>query len=478
MYIFVTYGIPGWRGVQERGLSIAQEFPKNKVLFWNGYDSEFIKKRGFRVKTINTSLTDPAKIKFPKKTKALIFADLPTNELFNFSLFWTAKQKRIPVVVIDQIYRRGQTKEGVYNFFSKIADLMLLNGLTLFKKEESENIKIIPPLANYQKKISRDKIRKKLAKEYQLNYEKPWIFVAGYYPPLIEITQKALTKNILNNSQFIITKNNLKKYHKKNGILFIPYLPNKQYLRWIEAADLLISKLGYLQITEAIALRTPTILTGEGGLVLKIGILDQKLRKNLIYAENWQKLREKLQFFILKNREQLKIWRKKLKNLHDGKLGGAKIAANYIKNIRVCQKIKEEKTLLIASGHDLKMIKKIKPNRFGLYPLFLITPFSVPGPDLSPIKRLPPEITDLALKNFYWIDNREILPYDFKEILLFSPRKYDGLLNILPWYSVWLKNLLNLLKSADRILLTPYSQKILANIIKPFSKKIIILKKP
>jgi UDP-N-acetylglucosamine:LPS N-acetylglucosamine transferase len=476
MYIFVTYGIPGWRGVQERGLAIAQEFPKNEVLFLNGYDSEFIKKRGFRVKTINTSLTNPAKIQFPANTKALVFADLPTNELFNFSLFLAAKKRGLPVIVIDQIYRRGQTKEGVYNFFSQIADLMLLNGLTLFKKEESKNIKIIPPLADYRKEIPKEELRKKLSKIYQLDDNKLWVFVAGYYPPLIKMTQKALNKNLLDNAQFIITKNNLKKHCKKNGVLFVPYLPNKEYLKWIEAVDLFISKLGYLQITEAIALRTPTILTGEGGLVLKLKILDQKLRKCLIYAETWQDLKEKLEHFILKDRNELKRWREKLKNLHDGKLGGAKIAANYIKAIKNSRKIKNKKTLLIASSNDLKIIKKGFLNRFGLYSLFLITPLSMPGPELSPIKRLPLKITNLALKKFYWPNHREILPHDFKEIILFSPRKYDGLLDILPWYSVWLENLLNFLKSADKILLTPTTQKLLENFLKPFSKKIIILK--
>ena len=39
MYIFVTYGVRGWRGVQERGIEIAKNFRKNEVLFWNGYDS-------------------------------------------------------------------------------------------------------------------------------------------------------------------------------------------------------------------------------------------------------------------------------------------------------------------------------------------------------------------------------------------------------------------------------------------------------
>ena len=59
MYIFVTYGTKGWRGVQERGLAIANYFKKDEVLFLNGYDSEFIKKRGFKCKTIDLAWRIP-----------------------------------------------------------------------------------------------------------------------------------------------------------------------------------------------------------------------------------------------------------------------------------------------------------------------------------------------------------------------------------------------------------------------------------
>ena len=103
MYIFITYGVPGWRGVQERGIALAKNFKKNEVLFWNGYDSNFIKKFGFACKTFNPSLIDPRKIKFPPKTKAVVFADLPSNELFIFSVFCAANQRNIPIIIFDQI---------------------------------------------------------------------------------------------------------------------------------------------------------------------------------------------------------------------------------------------------------------------------------------------------------------------------------------------------------------------------------------
>ncbi|MFQ6083631.1 MAG: hypothetical protein ACE5WD_09740, partial [Candidatus Aminicenantia bacterium] len=342
MYIFVTYGLKGWRGVQERGLAIAKNFKKKGVLFLNGYDSNFIKKEGFSCETIDLSLTDPQKIKFPKKTKAIIFADLPTNELFNLSLFLAAKEKGIPTIVFDQIYKRGQLKEGVYKNLAEYADLLILNGLKFMKGEEGERVKIIPPLPDYK---IQPKIREKISLKYNLDPKKFWIFISGYYKPVFEMTKRALP---------LISKNKKDFY-----LILLPYLPQRKFLEFLDASDIFTSKFGYLQILEALALRTPVIVGGEAGYVLRMEILDKKIQEVIKYAKDFRELAKILNSFLENKKERRKIINKMAK-LHNLSFGGAKIAAGYIKKIKRKKTKKPfKKKILVLVNEEIKKAEKL-----------------------------------------------------------------------------------------------------------------------
>lgn len=483
MYIIVTYGTQGWRGVQERGIAIANELGKNRVLFWNGYDSEFIRSKGFKVKTVNTSLIDPDDIKIPKNTKAVIFADLPTNELFNFSLFFAAKEKNIPIVIFDQIYRRGQTKEMVYQTFAQNSDLLLLNGLDLFKEEEKDNFKIIPPLAPYKKEIDKSFLRRKLAYRYNINEDKKWLFIAGYYQPVFEMVQKVMSDNeLLQQCHFIISsaplenKAEKKKKSSDNNPIYLPYISQQQHLRWMNACDIFISKFGYLQLIEAIALKTPIIIAGKAGLVLTKDILDKRLQKAIYYANDHKELKKYI--IRLLQRPYLTKWSNLANKLHrSNQFNGAKIAAKYIIELKKKVKnAKQIKTLVVALVNETSLLKKVLEKEKYCYPIIIAAPISQPVSSVSPVKRMPEQINNITIRDILEAQTTEILPHDFKEVVILSPRKYDGLVNIMPWYSIWLKNLKHLFKKADKIFITETANNLLQNFIKPFITKTVQIK--
>jgi glycosyltransferase involved in cell wall biosynthesis len=469
MYIFITYGVPGWRGVQERGVALAKNFKENEVLFWNGYDSNFIKKFGFACKTFNPSLIDPRKIKFPPKTKAVVFADLPSNELFIFSVFCAAIQRNIPIVIFDQIYRRNQLKEGVYKNFAENSDLLILNGLNFFKKEETKKIKIIPPLATYKSRIG---IKKTLASKYNLNSNDIWIFVSGYFKPVTKMVKSAyyMISKKINKFSLIVCGLPIKKSVKIGNRLFLPYLPQKEYLEFLDASDIFICKFGYLQILEALALSKVVIVAGEGGYVLKMNILDKKLQEVIKYAENPNDLAQKI-LPLIENVKKLKKIKNKISELHNGSFGGAEIAATYIKEVKPTKKRKIEKKILIVTNDELKKAEKLIKKESYLYVLGLITPISQPGPELHPIKRADKKILSKKIEELV-PNSKEILSHSFKQIYIFSQRKYDGLVDIIPWYNSWIENINILLRTADKILVSPAIENFLYNLLLPFKNKV------
>jgi glycosyltransferase involved in cell wall biosynthesis len=476
MYIFVTYGIPGWRGVQERGLAVASRFKKSEVIFWNIYDSSFIKKAGFKCKTFNPSLTNPSSIKFPPKTRAVIFADLPSNELFTLSVFIAALKKNINIIICDQIYRRGQTNEGVYKNFAAYADLLLLNGLEYFKSEETKKIKIIPPLPPYKiESKKRVTLKKILSKKYGLNQNAAWVFTAAYYKPVLEMTNQALLimKNENLNIETIFVGADVKKPKKRKKILLLPYLSQADYLKLLEASDFFIGKFGYLQILEAIALGKPVIVAGGGGYVLKMDILDKNLKGIIKYAGNPKILSEILKSLI-KNKKEADFLKKKILKLHNGKFGGATLIANYIKNIKKRKKsiLKEKKNLLVVVNDEIKKIKNFIKKQSAIYTLGIIAPVSPNG--FNPIKR--PDLKFLKEKvEVFEIPQKEILPHTFKEIYFLSNRKYDGFVDIIPWYNIWIEHLTGLFQKAQTIFITPMAEQLLFNLLQPFLKKMKLI---
>lgn len=469
VYVFVTYGEPGWRGVQVRGLRIAKYFDKKDVLFFNGIDSGFIRKHGYRCKTIDLSLVQPSKIKFPKETKAVIFADLPTNELYNFSLFVAAKERGIPVVIFDNLYRRGQTQEGVYRKLLEYCDLMVLNGLGFMKSEENEKIRVVGPRT--PEKIKKGE-RKRLCENYGIDPEKPIVFVAGYHPDVLRKAKKIndlLSKSI----DYSMVISGTKKLQRKGNLLMLPYVSDEEYFKWLGSCDVFICKFGYLQILEALVLGKPVVVTSEVGYVLRMEILDKRIQEVIKYFEKVDESLIEYLKRLLSGKEREKLVKKILKLSSPGR--EEKDVIEEIKKLKFSFPRKIKKKLIILVNSEVKKYEKMMEKEF-LFPVILILPTSK-GKEISAIKRPDERVLDLSLSSLNIGGANEILPHSFKLLYLFSRRKYDGFVDIIPFYSEWVKGLFDILKKADEILVTQQSKKLLKNLLLQLkNKKIITLK--
>ena len=204
-------------------------------------------------------------------------------------------------------------------------------------------------------------------------------------------------------------------------------------------------------------------------------ILDKKLQEVIKYAKNEKELSSYI-FNFLRNEKERRVILNKISKLHNGKMNGAKIAADYIKKLKKAKTKKIfKKKILVLVNNEIKKAEKLIKNQDYLYVLGIIASVSKPGPKLYPVKRPNETLLDSKIKGLI-LKQPEILSHTFKEIYLLSPRKYDGLINILPWYNAWIGNLTSLFKFADKILISPQAKYLLANLLKPFLNKTKIIK--
>ena len=475
-YLFFTYGARGLRGIQIRAIRVAKYFKKEEVIFWNGNDNgDLIKRSGFAVKNVSLSLIELDKIQIPDSVEVVIFADIPTNEFFQFSLFIKAKKEGKKIVIFDQIYRRGQTNEFVYKKLAEESDVFFLNGLSFLKSEEKGNFKVIPPLIESD---IPENPKQYLAQKYNIPEDKPWIFGIGYHEKvrkkLEQLGKKLYEKGV--DFHLIYTNGPNYKMESSSYITRLPYLINGDFFAFIKASEMTLIKFGFLQLTEIITLETHPIILGEGGYILqKKNVMDNKIWDAVYYSE---KIDENLQNHIMKFLSD-KNYRKKyidiLKTLHNGETKGGRIAADYIKNLRKNRSaLNKEKNLVIFINDEfMKFENFIKKNCGNLYPIVFICS----SPD-KPFTRKKIDESLLSLPiNSLILKSEEIIPHSFKEVYIFARRKYDSFLDIIPWYELWIKRLILLLQEANTIYLTEKGRSMLKSFLLPYKDKIKILEK-
>lgn len=475
-YLFITYGAQGWRGVQVRAMRIAQYLPRAEVLFWNCYDSEFIKNAGYYVETKSPGITLPSQITFPDGLETVIFSDLPTNEFFNYAVYNEAIKNNLKIVICEQIYRRGQMKETVYKKFAENSDLFLLNALSFFKSEESENIKVVPP----QVELSFDQnVREKMCEKYGLDSKAVIIYGVGYHEKILEkireIHKQLSEKNL--NFYIVVTGSKDSTAVQKDGrLVILPFDIGDDFFKLLYSSDLVLTKFGFLQILEALALQKPTIVLGAGGFTLKTAekvdqILQETIRFDLEITNDTVSYIEK---FI--RDEQFRIEMKgKVTKLHDGQLFGGKKAAEEISNLTnkpALTKKQYKKKLAVLVNNEIKEKESWLKQNQDILPLCFITGMPTEN---SSNKRIPEELLRTTLKdlNLHWPE--EILPHSFKAIYLFSERRLDGFADIYPWYETWVAEIEGFVKLADEIYLTNQGKEILSPVLDYCQSKIKIL---
>ena len=483
MYIFITYAREGMKGVQVRGLRVAKHMPKKEVMFINGGNSEWIEKAGYKYENHNfNKFNVPSKIKFPNNTKCIIFCDLPTNRAFQISIFIAANEKKIPCVVLDNIYREKQDMDAVYQNIKNYSDSLILNGLNFFDKNKSKKTSIVPPLIDdslilgknkkYAKKIILEKLKEK-------DNSQKIIFGIGYndsiYKEIIKISDYFKKKK--HKTTFIIVSKT-KKIKKKGCIIEIPSLNGDEVSLFIKASDLIICKAGYLQIVESLAMEVPVVAIGEVSLISKnkkiekgkgtSGFNKDWLDKKIIDATVLAKvvsidLCKKIEKILFSAETRRKII-KKIKLLHNGNLNGAEITANLIKKTKF--KPKNFPKILILSLDKKQETEKVKE-------LLKEYPFALP------IYVSIPFFTNVFNRNLHEYDptpKKEALHYNPSLIFSFDYDSLHSFSKILPWYQNLFDIIENFVKNSDKcIVVGKETYNYLEETIKKYKKKIKII---
>ena len=461
-YLFITYGEPGWRGVQIRALRMANYLPREEVLFWNMYDSSIITEWNFDVETKNAGLTDPLSITFPKGIEVVIFSDLPSNELFEYAVYRAAIREKKKIVICEQLYRRGQMKESAFAAYVRQSDLFLVNALSSFRDEETETVKIIPPQIEID--IS-DNATTIIRKKYNIPDDMPILFGSGYHEGIFNKILDLREKLIAENVRFftIISGHDaIQKSTNKDNLLILPYTVGDEYFQLLKAADVVVVKFGFLQILESLALHKPTIILGEAGAVLQQeGVLDQTITDSVLLDNNLSQDTITHIGHLLSDLNFRKEEIKKLTAIHDGSIYGARKGAKYIVDLTYRLPKKTEtisKKCVIFFNDELIAHSDWLHANTDIYPLSFI--MTVPT-ELQSMKRFPEGLLDTTLSKLQMDRQGAIIQDSFSEIMLFSKRKAHGFTQLSSWFDTWLKHIVDIITVADEIYVTDKGKKMI-----------------
>lgn len=450
-YLFITYGEPGWRGVQMRLMRVAKYFENGEVLFWNIYDSEFIKSWGFDVETKPASLVHPRDIKFPPDIEVVVFADIPSNELFEYCIYRAALLQNKKIVICEQIYRKGQMANGILKHFADNADLVIANSISAFSGEESKKVALVPP--QIELSLSPED-KKKVYQQYGMPEDSLMIFGTGYhknvYDKIVELSGK-LSKNN-HNFYTVLTSPEVQKIQKIDHLILVPQVTGDDYFRLLYAADIALVKFGFLQILEALALHKPTIVLGEAGQVLQNPKAIDPLLKKALYIT--QDLDEAVYSYVERLISDDAFRRKKvsdLAKLHDGSLFGARLAADKIRKLltkNATKKLKVSKKIAILVNDEITEKSVWLQNNSNILPICVIVPMPTSS---AVIKRIPNETFGLSVKDLQVDQSDEVLPHSYRNVHIFSRRKFDGFVDAFDWFENWIESMESYFEQADEI---------------------------
>jgi hypothetical protein len=437
MYLIVTYGEEGMRGVQIRGIRTALSFPKEEVLFINEGYSDRIRDEGYEV--IDYTLRQFVPVEVVKKEilekykiHKVIFADLPTNLPVQTSILLAAFESKIPTIVLENLYTPRQLEERAYTSVLQIADRMIMNCLSSYNDVESVNpkIKVLPPLIPPPDETVVNEFKKKLA----LSEDEFVILLLTYNKFTQEAIEKLVADPALTSKvRFIITSPDHQEVSGTNPT-YIPLLTYKDISSLISLSDLVIGKMGYLQFLEVLALGKPFVSAGTH-TGYRNWWLDEKLQDLTYHFDDGESLTRFIKNYIDNKDDQKKVL-DDIHALHNGDLYDTVKARTLIDETKhIGMPLTKSLVLFFEKGESdeekKQFMQVMKEEQFPLPLVFSVDTFTS---DLS-----------LDVKR----DNR-ILATDFYLTMQASSHSSHFLSQIYPWYYE-LNMLENLIKAADRV---------------------------
>lgn len=456
-YIIVTYAREQMRGVQVRGIRIAQGLPKNEVLFLNSGDDSWLTKFGYKVKNVNLYQFFPGKSNLlPETTKCLIFPDLPTNHPGQLSILLESIRKKIPAVVVDNIYSAIQLKEPVYENTIKICDKMILLGLSYLKnKVSNEKITIVPPLLT-KPKLTPDEARNKILKKFNFPADKKIVLGISYNEYALSVIHKLA--DTYKDVEFILLGG---QTPPKQNLRFDSIASASEISNYILGSDLILCKMGYQQMIETWALGKLLITIGkERGL--RKWWLDEKMREIAFDFKEFNRELELLFHKILFDEKYRGGLLEKVKFLHDGSFNGIETIAGEIKRTKFSAKKIEKILLLAIVDENTDKIRKIISSHPFILPILISFPFATK-------KAFRNIETAYKISDFEATGEENMIRSDFNLIAGLSPHSAHGLLKILPWYDDLANNFLKMANDAENVIVVGektklYFQEIIKNI--------------
>lgn len=439
MIAIVSYAYPGMRGVVTRGVRIASQLTK-KVIFIHAGETSMLKKAGFDLISVDfNQLVSPSELKLPRSIDRVVFCDMPTNFAFQLSVFLWAKQKKIPVIIVENMYRRNQLEEKVFKNFIGHTDAMFLNGPRIFKMTK-KNIRIVSPL-DPPRLTRREK--EGLRQKYGIRKDHRIILCMGYNKEAVSIIERTAEKLRQLPLTFVVVGIQ-KSRHLRSGTILLPFLNEKDYLSLLSISDCLIGKRGYLQIIEALILGVPVLTVGSFRGFLDDWI-DPKIRKAVPYFPHYCNAIPKLIRSILFDKKTYKKIKQSMSPFIDPTRGGSYALAKLIEKVRhrPCKPIKKL-AVTLSFPNNLSKLKALLRVEKEILPIIISTPYL----DLPTGKYLPftmPDPNDLVWKN-------DILKSSFCLHFSFSTHDSHGLAQILPWHTTQIDLLKSLLHNANKII--------------------------
>ena len=376
MYTFVTYSFAGMRGVQARGVRIAEYLTDKDVVFLNSGDAEWLTQAGYRViDTPFDRVSRLSSVRFPRGTEVAVFTDIPTNRPYQALLFLAAKKQGIPSVVIENIYHRNQHEEMVYRSVMEYADMFLWNGLSCLWDKKLPRVRLIPPLIKKPSQTAQQ-ARKSIFMEYGIPENHRLLLASGYKDDVREIIDclfQALAGQQDNLTCIVIAASQKRERHGK--VIYTPVLQEEPIRHLLLASDLLVCKKGYLQILEAFCLGTPVVCIGKHEGFYNSWI-DPQILEVLPYFPSFStELVEKVKTLLVSS-PQRESWIAQVRALHNGTFDGAREAAEQIKKVRHHPLRKKTKVLVCLNRkEEVEAAQKIIRKERHLLPLFISVPY-------------------------------------------------------------------------------------------------------
>ena len=444
MYVIVTYARSDMKGVQARGIRVADRLGRENVVFYDSGDHSWLEKEGFKYREFNfNSFESSENIDFPQNTKAVIFADLPSNRPLQTSILLSARSKHLPVVVLENLYRKNQYQEGVYRNTIDFCDLMIFNGLDyLWPEKKIERVAFVPPLIpekkdfSTSKKIVEEKIGSKLPENILVS--------VGYNEKVMDIVKKIASQYKDRKDIVFLAVGALEEGREsqiEGNIIYLPKQDEEEMGEFLSIAKIVFAKPGFLQVQETLAYNLPLFTLGKD-TGFQHSWIDKKTLEVITHFDEFSQDITRRVDEVINPGRGLEELAHKLKGIHSGELDGAgKIAQIIMQGVEVAKKkVKASVLLCLDKKEERKVAKRIIEDNPFILPIFISAKFFTGEEDGN-------------LEKFRVENKNEILQQSFSLICDFGWEATHSLSKIFPFYNRFILALKMIIESSDEIIL-------------------------